>query len=208
MDPTMHCCIQPQSGTWVQSHNVAWKKYLLSVCESTGEWLHSNVPPSVTRLPYRCHGDPGSASWRVCHCNSTSAIPLQQLSNRHTSAPARKILLTFAFVSIFRQIFNFQTTRASVCTLTFTKSSISGSLSWPALVDMTPGSRLLRLFLIGFLNYGPFLILGGLHPPEKGWEGKKTIQMIFSEFILCPVSRSPPPFWSLFSSPLCPCPLW
>lgn len=70
---------------------------------------------------------------------------------------------------------------------------------------MMPGSRLLRLFLIGFYNYSPFLILGGLHPPEKGWEGeKKTIQMIFSEFILCPVFEISSTFLVLVLEPFVP----
>lgn len=96
---------------------------------------------------YHCHTKCGSTQSRVCQCNSTP--PIELLFTRHYWA-------TLKYISIY-QNFTFQTTPSYLDKkLNIRISVFSGHDAW-----------LCCFFSLFPKNYRPFLLLGGLHPPEK-----------------------------------------
>lgn len=161
------------------------------------------APVSLSRRP------------RVSIMESVPLVTLPVLSSYSSfptdtrAHPLEKSCSCLLFFSIFRQIFNFQNdSRLRLRSYLHKKlnlrvsvlASFGGHGAW-----FSPPKSLSYFFF--FLTRVLSLFLEVYILQKKVGRGKKTIQMIFSEFILCPVSRPPPPFWSLFSSLLCLCPL-
>lgn len=111
-------------------------------------------------------------------------------------------------VSVCHQNFTFQTTVTTTLSLSYLDKKFDIRVS--VLTNFSGHDAWLCCHLVSlvgifvcFLNYSPFLILGGLHPPEKKrWKRIQVSSLRLSSLcwkwsltcFLVPDSRSPPPF--------------